>query len=454
MIGAAIHDRLGNELTGSAADVEAFERAVDAQLRLADEAVDAWTEAGEELDFPLGTIGAAYFSCLSSEGPDAAAAATSLATIDPAGLTERERRHLAAASAYASGDLDGARDLLGSLSVDHPRDVLALLVGHQLDFFRGDAMTLRDRIGRSLLAWDRDDSWFGFLRGMHAFGLEECGAYEAAEEAALDALERDERDVWALHAAVHTHEMRGATAVGLALLDRHRKNWSAGNLFVVHNAWHEALFLLDRGDIDRLLASYDTTIHGPDASDIALELLDATALLWRLHLDRVEVGPRWEPVADAWEAKDPTPWYAFNDMHATMAFVGAGRLDEARRRVALLEEYLASDSTSAADVPTNVAMTAEVGLPVCTAMLAFGEERYDEVVDVLHPVRTVVQHFGGSHAQRDVVARTLLEAAVRGGRLRLAEALVSERLANNPSSTYNQHQLERLRERAADDSAS
>ena len=35
----------------------------------------------------------------------------------------------------------------------------------------------------------------------------------------------------------------------------------------------------------------------------------------------------------------------------------------------------------------------------------------------LLPIRTRVHEFGGSHAQRDAVERTLLEAAIRAGRL-------------------------------------
>ena len=81
-------------------------------------------------------------------------------------------------------------------------------------------------------------------------------------------------------------------------------------------------------------------------------------------------------------------------------------------------------------------MTAEVGLPACWAVVAFAEGRHDDVVDGLMPIRRVLQRFGGSHAQRDVLQRTLLEAAIRSGRADLAEALVSERLAVRGTSVY------------------
>ena len=57
-----------------------------------------------------------------------------------------------------------------------------------------------------------------------------------------------------------------------------------------------------------------------------IEMLDASALLWRLHLDGIDTGGRFGPLAEAWAPKaGGQAWYAFNDLHATMAFAGAGR---------------------------------------------------------------------------------------------------------------------------------
>ena len=129
-------------------------------------------------------------------------------------------------------------------------------------------------------------------------------------------------------------------------------------------------------------------------------------------------------------------------MHAAMAFAAAGRLDDLRAVVARLRRYV----TTAQSSVTNLSMTAEVGLPVCEAILAFAEGRYDDTVQRLHPIRRLVHRFGGSNAQRDVVARTLLEAAIRGGDRTLAHALASERLAIKESSPYNRRQLDRARQ--------
>jgi hypothetical protein len=79
-------------------------------------------------------------------------------------------------------------------------------------------------------------------------------------------------------------------------------------------------------------------------------------------------------------------------------------------------------------------MTREVGLPACQAIDAFGRGQYDRVVELLRPVRIVANRFGGSHAQRDVLEWTMIEAALRGGHVGFAEAIANERVARKPHS--------------------
>ena len=436
-------DQCGYQVMGaSPVGVERFDTAVRSLLLFAENVGDAWeSTVADDPAFALGHIGRSYLRCLSSEAPDAAEARAILEVLgDGQELTDRERRHLDAAHAYANGDLHGAAARLDALTVEYPLDLLALVVGHQLDFFCGDSTGLRERPGRVLSSWDHGHPLFGFVLGMHAFGLEETNLFPQAETVGMRALDAEPRDVWALHAVVHVHEMQGRVEAGLRFMNERRAHWSSGNFFVVHNAWHEALFRLEAGDIGGALAIHDATLHHDRSSKVALEMLDATALLWRMHLDGIDTGDRWSILSDAWADKtDDEPWYVFNDMHAAMAFAAAGRVEDLRAVVARLRRYIASAQSQV----TNLSMTADVGLPVCEAILAFAEGRYDDTVRSLHPIRRIVHRFGGSNAQRDVVARTLLEAAIRDGNGALAHALASERLATKESSSYNRRQLER-----------
>jgi hypothetical protein len=122
-----------------------------------------------------------------------------------------------------------------------------------------------------------------------------------------------------------------------------------------------------------------------------------------------------------------------------MAFAGAGRLDDVKAVIAKLETDVGDDDTR-----TNARMTAAVGLPATKAVLAYAEDRHDDVVDTLAPIRRTMHHFGGSHAQRDVLQRTLLESALRCGRFEFADALLSERLGEREASVYGWTRRQRL----------
>jgi hypothetical protein len=82
-------------------------------------------------------------------------------------------------------------------------------------------------------------------------------------------------------------------------------------------------------------------------------------------------------------------------------------------------------------------MTREVGLPLCRGLKAFGAGRFADAVEHLLPLRPIAHRFGGSHAQRDVIGLTLIEAAIRDGQAKLARALAAERTALKPSSPFN-----------------
>ena len=64
---------------------------------------------------------------------------------------------------------------------------------------------------------------------------------------------------------------------------------------------------------------------------VVLEWIDASALLWRLKLEGVDVGDRWQSLAASWERAGDDAFYAFNDLHAIMAFLGAGRSQDVER---------------------------------------------------------------------------------------------------------------------------
>jgi len=356
------------------------------------------------------------------------------ATVDPAALSDIERAHLAAIDAWIGGDLPRAGAILDRLGIDHPREVMGLRVGHELDFFAGATRNLRDRVARQITAWDAQDPHYGIVLGALAFGLEENGDYDRAEALGLEALAMNPGDAWAVHAVAHALEMRGQTGEGARFLRQREGDWAVANLFAGHNWWHAALFHLDMGDPAGALGIHDRGIYPPGSPQIAVQMLDSAALLWRAHLDGHDLGDRAARLSDDWAAiHDPAPWSAFNDMHAVMTHVAAGRMDRAQGLVAGIEAALAAGD----DGTHGWRTTARVGLPVCRAILAYGAGQDAAAVDLLFPIRAIAAAMGGSAAQRDGLDRTLLAAATRGRIGGMARALASERVTVTPANPSN-----------------
>jgi hypothetical protein len=264
---------------------------------------------------------------------------------------------------------------------------------------------------------------------MYAFGLEETALYSRAEDIGRRALDINRRDAWAVHAVTHVMEMQGRLRDGIDWLASRENDWSVNNGFAFHNWWHLTLFHLEAGNFSRVLELYDQRVR-PTQSEAPLEMIDATALLWRMELRSANVGDRWQKLAASWEPFAEHSYYAFNDAHAVMAFVAAGRADLAQRTIAAMER-------KAGESDTNAMMTRDVGLPLARGVMAFAAGRYADAVALLQPIRTIASRFGGSHAQRDLIHLTLVEAALRARQPRLARALAAERTQLKPSSPFN-----------------
>ena len=421
-------DAAGHVLSGATADSIAHYETAAQQLRcyIGDPVatIDAAVAAAPQMVMAHALKG--YLHLLGAEpaGLPVARACYEAAARLPA--DERERGHLEAVRLLSEGRWRAAGRVLEDVAIAWPRDALALQAGHQIDFFRADSRMLRDRIARALPAWSPSIPGYHALLGMHAFGLEETGDYAQAEKQGRAAVELERRDTWAWHAVAHVHEMRNRPADGIAWMTSDTGAWSEDSFFAVHNWWHLALYHLEVGAIDEVLRLFDGPIFGK-RSTVVLDMIDASAMLWRLHLRGVDVRLRFAELAGLWAPIAGAGNYAFNDMHAMMAFVGSGREQEQR---AVLEAQRAAMESDA----DNAEFTRDVGHAATRAIQAFGQGRYAECADLLRPIRSSAHRFGGSHAQRDVIDLTLIEAAFRSGNRALAAALAAERAAVRPAS--------------------
>ena len=420
--------------TGDSSIIAALEAAHEEVLVFQGDAIASIDRVlAEHPDFIMGWIFKAGILTQAMETRiyDDMVAALSAAETLVSKANDRERGHIAAIRAWVSGDFHHAVELWDAILVEYPRDLLALQLAHLSDVLLGDTANQRDRVARVLHAWNESVPGYGYVLGFHAFGLEENRDFAAAEEVGRRAVAMNPKDAYAIHAVAHIMEMQGRQQGGIWFMTSRTEDWEHGN-FANHLWWHTALFHLDIGQTDRVLEIFDDNLRGKaDPSGEKYEELDATALLWRLKLLGVDVGGRWRTLADKWEPSATDTLYAFNDVHAMMTFVADDRKAAAEAVLNANERYVKGANDA------NVGMTREIGLPFCRALAAFAEARYGDAVDALLPIRYRTHRLGGSHAQRDIIAWTLVEAALRAGRYKLALALAHERTSVKPTSAQN-----------------
>jgi tetratricopeptide (TPR) repeat protein len=361
----------------------------------------------------------------------------------------RERAHLEAVQLALDGRWQAACRAWDELLVEYPRDALALQWAQLWDFYRGDAVNLRLRPARALPEWDEADPLHAHVLSLYAFGLEESNLYPQAEDIGRRSLAANPKVPWAVHAVAHVMEMQGRYEEGGAWLRQHQSAWADGNGFSGHLWWHKGLFRLEAMDLAGALRLLDTRLSGA-ALQITLQRVDAAALLWRLHLLGVDVASRCAELLAAWDLSEAAAgYYAFNDVHAVLAMLGAGEVARAEAWVARCAEraMVADDARR-----SNHGMAREVGLPLMRGLLAFARGDADAAADALYAARGVAQRFGGSHAQRDVIDQTLLCAAARGTRRGIGRALINERIMAKPSTPLTAHwqaQLDLMRDAVA-----
>jgi tetratricopeptide (TPR) repeat protein len=434
------NDALGLPMSG--ADASAADRYQQAlhefQCYRADPVATTEQALSDSPEFVMGYVLHAYLHLMGTEPSGFEVARADWQEARRLQTTARERSHLKVVQHLLESEWHVASRLLEDIAIEHPTDILALQVGHLVDFYTGSTRLLRDRIARALPAWSPDMPGYHAMIGMHAFGLEETGLYARAEANGRRAVELQPHDAWAWHAVAHVMEMQGRPSDGIDWLRRDSDAWSIDNFFAVHIWWHLALYHLESGDVDEVLRLFDGPIYG-SRSRILLDMVDASALLWRLNLQGIPLGERWTAVADGWEPIAGAGNYAFNDVHAMMAFAGAKRHQAAE--TIFKTQHKALDGTG-----DNRFFIREVGASVTRAIYAFGEGDFADTVRLLRPVRDRANRFGGSHAQRDLIDLTLIEAALRDGQLALARALIAERIDLKPGSASARTLLARASE--------
>ncbi len=359
------------------------------------------------------------------EAPDAAARASKyLAAAAGAATraTRREQLNSAMLHAWAGGDLPLAIRLCERISAEFPRDLAIVKTLQYFEFNRGNSAGLL----RAALKVAAQNSDVPQIYGMKAFGYEQCHLLDEAETEARSGLAMLRKEPWAQHALAHVFLSRGQIDAGAQFLEDAADTWSDLNSFMLtHIWWHLALFYLSQGRAGEALKLYDEHCWGI-AKDYSQDQVGAVSLLARLEIAGIDVGPRWEDLADHLAARVHDTVQPFLTLQYLYGLARARR-PQAEVLLQFVREY----SARAPEFSRGVWQ--EVALPACEGLYCYARGEYGPAWRQLRAALPRLTEVGGSHAQRDLFEQFLIDAAVKSGRWNDAQRLLELRRAADPN---------------------
>jgi tetratricopeptide (TPR) repeat protein len=417
-------DYLGNAVTGQHdTTVHAIDDFIEGYLAYETRAEHILAAADADPESCMANVYAGVLWML-LEAPSAASRAAKYLTAAKLAAplaTRREQLNVAMLRAWVDDDLGRTIRLCDQISDEFPRD-LAIVKTHQyFEFNRGNAPGML-RVALKVGATNMD---VPYVHGMTAFGYEQCHLLEEAESAARTALAMRRKEPWAQHALAHVLLTRGRMDEGALFLEDVADTWSGLNSFMLtHIWWHLALFYLSQGRDAEALEVYDRHCWGI-AKDYSQDQIGAISLLARFEIAGIDVGARWQEVADHLEARARDTVQPFLTMQYLYGLARAGRsqaetlLDAVREHAQRAPEF-------------SRAVWREVALPGCEGLHAYAHGDHASAWHCLGAAVPRMAEAGGSHAQRDLFAQILLDAARKSGRLNVAQHMLELRRSADP----------------------
>ena len=308
-------------------------------------------------------------------------------------LNDREQRHLKALSLWQADQMTDAVAVFDGIVLDYPKDMLALRIAHHLHFYGSGGRQMMESLQVALENHETNDRYYGFLKGMHSFALEESGHYPEAEAAGLEALDINRKDIWAAHAVTHVYQMQSRFEEAISFIESRLPEWNSANNFVYHLHWHKALQHIGLGNLDQALIVYDEALVEPLADDFYLDVCNATSLLWRLEMSGSNVGDRWAPLHELSKNRVQDDELVFTSLHYLIAPAILG--DAKTVKTGLDHFHHWSNANTSQGTVAKI-----VGETMATALTKLASEQKREGVTLMQSVQNEIYRIGGSHAQR------------------------------------------------------
>ena len=430
-------DSRGLELTTDSPEAAVlFDRAVEHYLKVHGDTMALLNDAlAADAGFVLAHCFKGYLMIAGANPTQrpAIAACLAAATAGAPSATRREQRHVAALAASQRGELGAALDIWEAILDDDPADLMTIRISNVAHFRHGHTQEILRRANKLALSWSPDMPGYECFQTVWAFAQEEVGNTTEAERAIDSAHARDPENFFAHHVKAHILGAADRQREGSDWLAAQTGSWHKGANLVHHLWWHQALMLLDLGERDGVLVSYDANIRNLNAPMTKAapaqynDLQNAAALLWRLEQQGVDVGSRWEELGEKAEARIGHKEQPLLPPHLMMALAATGRDAAAARFLgALRAQGAETDAWGAAEI-------AEVVVPVCEAVLAHRRGQHTQAVALLAPRLTRMRALGGSAAQRDLFRQVLIDSAMKSGGRDVAAAMIADETASHPT---------------------
>jgi len=406
----------------------------EATLRAIDDFVEGFLAYETRAEAIVAAADAAPECCLANvyagllwmflEAPYAAARATpylAAAERTLAGATWREQLNVALLRAWIADDLRGAIAVCERITDEFPRDLVIVKVQQYFEFNRGNSPAML-RVALKVAARNGE---VPYLHGMLAFAYEQCHLLEEAELAARTALELKRKEPWAQHALAHVMLTRGQIDAGARFLESVQDTWTGLNSFMItHLWWHKALFNLSQGRQAEVLDIYDRYCWA-FAKDYSQDQVGAVSLLARMEIAGIDVGERWQDLGDYLLARTRDTVQPFLTMQYLYGLARAGRPEA--------EVLFETVRQIARDAPAHaLEVWRDIALPACEGLYGLARGDFDAGWRHLGAAMPRMVEAGGSHAQRDLFEQLLLDAAIKSGRLILAQQMLEQRRAYDP----------------------
>ncbi|XP_048740080.2 tetratricopeptide repeat protein 38-like isoform X2 [Ostrea edulis] len=319
-------------------------------------------------------------------------------------VTDRERKHVTALKLVTEGQTLQVVETYRDILTDSPTDLMACLFAFFTYYELGMSKEMLDMMKFVVEAYSSETPGYSTILAWKAFAHEENSQLVEAEQ----------------------------------------ESYKSSNL-ACHIAWHEALFLLEKGQFDDAVKIFDEKIITRAATGGNFN--DASSLLYRLSFEDVRVPQRWKSVLGLVDKFYEQHRWIYIDAHILFTLYRNGEKERASEMLEKLKSFV-KDTTG-----TNALVTRDVGIPLCAGITAFEEGHYETATNCLNSIRTTLHTIGGSIAQRDTFVQLLIHSAIKSpnpDHKTLARTILNERKTKRADDPLGDRLMSLLENNASD----